>query len=197
VEDTTNDIVTLTISLDEVEPRVWRRLEIPAGYNFNRLHQVLNAAMGWLDMHLHEFEVAGKRYGDGVDMAAEADAALPEADLVIGDVARSRQHRFAYWYDFGDDWWHTVEIESVVPALSGVFYPRCTDGAGACPPEDCGGPPGFEELKRALADPGHPDHEDLKEWYGGKVDLDLFSIEATSALLRQVTTGELPEGWEK
>lgn len=197
MEDTTNDIVTLTITLDDVEPRIWRRLEVPAEYGFDRLHRALNAAMGWLDLHLHEFEVAGKRYGDDVDMSAEADATLPEATLVIGDVAKSRHRRFAYWYDFGDDWWHTVEIESVDPALNGVFYPRCTAGAGACPPEDCGGPPGFEELKRTLADPGHSDHEDLREWYGGDVNLDFFSVEATSTLLRQVTTGELPEGYEK
>ena len=195
MKDTTGDIVTLTIALDDVEPRVWRRLEVPAEYGFDRLHQTLNAAMGWLDLHLHEFEVGGKRYGDGVDMSAEADATLPEDGLVIGDVARSGERRLAYWYDFGDDWWHTLEIEAIGPALAGVFYPRCTDGAGACPPEDCGGPPGFDEFKRALADPEHPEHENLKEWYGDEFDPDAFSVEATSALLRQVTTGELPDDW--
>ncbi len=195
MKDTTGDIVTLTIALDDVEPRIWRRLEVPADYSFDRLHEALNAAMGWLDLHLHEFEVAGKRYGTDVDMSVEADATLPERDLVIGDVARAGERLIAYWYDFGDDWWHTVEVEALGPPQEGVFYPRCTDGAGACPPEDCGGPPGFEELKRALADPGHPQHEELKEWYGGELDLDFFSVEATSALLRQVTTGELPDDW--
>jgi hypothetical protein len=102
----------------------------------------------------------------------------------------------AYWYDFGEDWWHTVEIEAVGPAQQGAFYPRCTDGAGACPPEDCGGPPGFDEFKRALADPDHPEHEELLEWYGGEFDQDAFSVEATSALLRQVATGEPPERWD-
>ncbi len=197
MKDATSDVVTLTITLDDVEPCVWRRLEVPADYSFDRLHQALSAAVGWLDLHLHEFEVAGKRYSDGVDMSAEADATLSEADLVLGDVVRSGVRRLAYWYDFGDDWWHTIEIETVAPAPSGAFYPRCTDGAGACPPEDCGGPPGFDEFKRALADPEHPGHEELQEWYGGEFDPGAFSVEATSALLLQVATGELPEGWEK
>jgi hypothetical protein len=195
VQDAPGDVVTLTITLDDVEPRIWRRLEIPADYSFEHLHQALNTAMGWLDLHLHEFKVAGKRYGDGVDMSAEADATLPEAELIIGDVAQAGERRIAYWYDFGDDWWHTVEIEACGPAQEGVFYPRCTDGAGACPPEDCGGPPGFEEFKRALADPEHPEHEELLEWYGGEFDADAFSVEATCALLRQVATGEPPEQW--
>jgi Plasmid pRiA4b ORF-3-like protein len=195
VEDTTGDIVTLTISLDHAEPRVWRRLEVPADYSFDRLHPTLNAAMGWLDLHLHEFEVDGERYSDGVDMSAEADATLSEADLVIGVVARSGALRIAYWYDFGDDWWHTVEIEAVRPAEEGAFYPRCTGGSGACPPEDCGGPPGFDEFKRAIADPGHPEHEELLAWYGGEFDPGEFSVEATSALLRQVATGEPPDVW--
>jgi hypothetical protein len=192
VERVTGDIVTLRVSLDDVEPPVWRRLEIPAEYSFDRLHQVLNAAMGWLDLHLHEFRVAGKAYGDGVDMSVEADATLPEEDLVLGDVARGGEKRLAYWYDFGDDWWHTVEIEAVGPAEAGVSYPRCTAGAGACPPEDCGGPPGFEDFKRAMADPADPEHAELKEWYGDDFDPEAFSVEATSELLRLVATGRLP-----
>jgi Plasmid pRiA4b ORF-3-like protein len=197
VEDMIRDIVTLTVTLDDVEPRVWRRLEVPADYTFDTLHQALNAAMGWLDLHLHEFEIAGKRYGTDVDMCVEADSTLPEKDLVLGDVVRAGERLIAYWYDFGDDWWHTLKVEAVGPALAGVLYPRCTDGTGACPPEDCGGPPGFDEFKRALADPDHPEHEELLEWYGGEFDPGAFSVEATSALLRQVATGEPAEGWER
>jgi hypothetical protein len=197
LNDASSDTVTLTVTLDHVEPRVWRRLEVPADCRFDTLHRVLNAAMGWLDLHLHEFDIAGVRYSDGVDMAVEADHTLSERDLAVGDVAQSGIRRFVYWYDFGDDWSHTVEIEALGPAEAGVFYPRCTGGAGACPPEDCGGPPGFEELKRALVDPGHPEHEDLSEWFGGDADLDSFSIEATSALLRQLVTSEPPEDREK
>ncbi len=193
MEGAQGDVVVLKVTLDDVDPPVWRRLEIPADYRFNRVHEVLNAAMGWLDLHLHEFDVAGKRYGmQDVGMSTDADATLPEEDLVLGDVARAGERRLAYWYDFGDDWWHTVEIEDIGPAQKNVFYPRCTAGAGACPPEDCGGPPGFEEFKRVMSDPRAPEHAELKAWYSDDFDPESFSVETTSELLRTVATGELP-----
>lgn len=129
-------------------------------------------------------------------MAPDVIPRIAEQDLVIGEVARAGERRFAYWYDFGDDWWHTIEIEAVGPAQRGVVYQRCTDGAGACPPENCGGPPGFEHFKRALADPDDPDHADPREWYGDDFEPDASSVEKTSALLRQMATGEAPEGWK-
>lgn len=91
------------------------------------------------------------------------------------------------------NWWHTIEIERIGPAEKGVFYPRCTGGANACPPEDCGGPPGFDEFRAAMADLGHPGHADLKEWYGDDFDPTAFSAEDTSMPLRQVAPGELAE----
>jgi hypothetical protein len=191
--DEASDIVTLTIALDEVEPRIWRRVEIPASYRLDELHRALNATMGWLDYHLHEFRIGDFRYGaPDVDMSAMGDRTLPEENIVIGDLARAGTKRFGYWYDFGDDWWHTVDIQSLGPAQRGVFYPRCVDGAGACPPEDCGGLFGFENFKEALADPSHPDHDDLRDWYGGGFDPAEFSVEKTSKLLRQMATGEAP-----
>lgn len=194
--DNASDIVTLTISLDEIEPRIWRRVEVPASYYLSELHRTLNAAMGWLDYHLHEFQIGGRRYGaPDMDMSVEADRTLPEENIVIGDLARVGEKSIAYWYDFGDDWWHTIAIEAMGPAQAGAFYPRCTHGAGACPPEDCGGLPGFEGFKEAMVDPSHPEHDDLKDWYGGDYDPGEFSAEETSKLLRQVATGELPEGW--
>jgi len=183
-QDSATDIVTLTITLDDIEPRIWRRLEVPAAYRLDELHRIVNAAMGWLDYHLHEFEIGGRRYGSDIDMSAQADRTLPEENVVIGDLARAGEKHLAYWYDFGDDWWHTIEIEAIGPAQKEVVYPRCTDGANACPPEDCGGVWGFQEFKVAMADPGHPDHADLTEWYGGDYDPMAFSAETTSQLLR-------------
>ena len=189
-----SDIVSLTITLDDIEPRIWRRLEVPAGYRLDELHRALNVAMGWLDYHLHEFRIGDFRYGaPDADMVAMGDKTLAEENIVIGQLARARTTRFAYCYDFGDDWWHTIDIESVGPAQAGVFYPRCADGAGCCPPEDCGGVPGFYDFREAMADPRHPDHDDLKERYGGDFDPAEFSAEKTSELLRQAAAGVLPD----
>ncbi len=72
--------------------------------------------------------------------------------------------RFVYWYDFGDDWWHHITVESVGRADPALAYPRCVAGRRACPPEDCGGPGGFDEMMGALSDAKHPEHGMYREW---------------------------------
>jgi hypothetical protein len=189
-------IVALKVELLGVKPSVWRRLEVPAAFHLGELHAALNSAMGWLDYHLHEFEIDERRYGvPDVDFAPEADETLPEESVLLGDLAQAGTGRFEYVCDLGDDWRHIVVIEKTGTAEAGVFYPRCTGGGGACPPEDCGGVWGFEEFKEAMADPRHPEHESLKEWHGGAFDPDEFSSEEASKLLRAMATGELPEDW--
>jgi hypothetical protein len=79
-----------------------------------------------------------------------------------------------YVYDFGDDWQHVVTYEGTSPAEPARRYPICLAGARACPPEDCGGPPGFADLLARLADPKHPERADLLEWLGGEYDPDAF-----------------------
>lgn len=191
-----DEIVTLKITLLGAKPPIWRRLEVPASYHLGELHQALNAAMGWLDYHLHEFVIGGRCYGvPADDFFPDDDNTLPEENIVLGDLARADVQRFEYHYDFGDDWRSSVVVEQTGPAEDGVFYPRCVAGRRAAPPEDCGGLWGFADFKEALADPRHPEHRELKEWYGGEFDPEAFSAVEVSKLLRQVATGELPEEW--
>ena len=51
-----------------------------------------------------------------------------------------------------------------MPAEPGVAYPCCIKGKRACPPEDFGGPWGYEELLQVLGDPSHVGYEDMKAW---------------------------------
>jgi len=191
-------IVTLKITLLGAKPPIWRRLEVPASYHLGELHNTLNAAMGWLDSHLHQFDIDGRKYSvSDDDIWDDVDAPLPEDSLVLAGLARAGVKRFRYWYDFGDSWHHGVVIEKTGPAEEGVFYPRCVAGRRACPPEDCGGLWGFEDFKNTMADPRHPEHDELKEWYGGDFDPEAFSAEEVSKLLRQVATGDLPEEWRE
>ena len=46
-------------------------------------------------------------------------------------------------YDMGDYWEHEVRIEKFLERSSKKTYPFYTGGSRACPPEDCGGPPGY------------------------------------------------------
>ena len=148
-------IVRLKIVLDDTEPPIWRAVELSAATDLKGLHRVIQAAMGWEEAHLHAFEHGRRKLGDRVRLD----------ELVDGGIKR-----FGYLYDMGDSWQHTLHVEKTLAADPQQSYPRLVDGAGRCPPEDCGGIPGFYVLLEALADPAHPDHDDRMDWHGGPFD---------------------------
>ncbi len=165
----------LKITLADVKPPVWRRLQVPAATTLDRLHAVVQIAMGWTDSHLHEFQVDEARYGvpdadwDDGEVTDEASATL--VDLVgEGD-------RLDYTYDFGDNWRHRIVVERVAAKEPDVVLPRCVAGARACPPEDVGGPWAYQDFLQAYADPRHPDHEQMREWAGDELSPDAFDTE--------------------
>ena len=177
-------IYEIKIELREVRPAVLRRVQVPGELSLAGLHAVVQVAMGWTDSHLHEFDVDGARYG------------LPDPDWdagEVGDEARvtlfrllGQGDRAGYVYDFGDGWTHRLTVEKVLAPEPGVSYPRCVSGRRACPPEDVGGPWGYDEFLAAMADPAHPEHEQYREWLGGPFDpaaLDLTEVNAALAEL--------------
>ncbi|WP_214371044.1 plasmid pRiA4b ORF-3 family protein [Pseudonocardia sp. H11422] len=169
----------LRVSMRDVEPSVVRVIDVPAAASLTELHEVLQAALGWTDSHLHRFEADGLSYGvpdpDWEDQLVRDEAATRLRDLPA---------RFEYLYDFGDGWEHDVEVLG-----RGAETPGCVEGTGGCPPEDCGGPHGYRELQAVLADPHHEDHAHLRDWAG---PLPSFDRVATYLLVRQ-TVGEVPE----
>ena len=165
------DIARLRIDLDEVTPRVRRRVEVPLDIRLNELHPVIQAAMGWEDYHLYEFRRAGTAWGvPDPDWDFPGTSALPAADASLADLLGGRAKRFTYVYDFGDDWRHTVRVEKIAEAEPDIRYPRFLDGEGRCPPEDVGGPWGYADFLEAVSDPGHERHDELLEWCGGAFD---------------------------
>lgn len=70
---------------------------------------------------------------------------------------------FRYTYDFGDSWDHLVKIEKVLDDYADET-PTLIAGKGDCPPEDVGGPPGYDEFKRVMRDKQDPEHMHMKEW---------------------------------
>jgi hypothetical protein len=156
-------ILQLKIGLVGVsKPPVWRRVLVPATIRLNRLHDVIQIAMGWEDSHLHAFEAGGVDYGP-------PDAELGHVDerrTAIGRLIREPGDRMRYVYDFGDHWQHDVVVEKVLAAEPDARYPVCLTGKGRCPPEDCGGAWGYADLRETLADPTHDEHTDMLEWLG-------------------------------
>lgn len=176
-------IFQLNVSLAGVRPPVWRRVLVPGGYTLDRLHRVVQYAMGWRDCHLHSFEIDGLQYGEP-DPDGEL-ALRDELDVRLDEVV-SKGSRFHYTYDFGDWWEHDLLVEDVCTADPDERYPCCVEGERACPPEDVGGPSGYRVLLAALADPDHPEHEAMREWAGERFDPDAFAAARASTLLRRL-----------
>jgi hypothetical protein len=169
-------VLRFRITLEETEPPIWRRIEVPATYDFWALHVAIQDAMGWLDSHLHEFEVADPstrqvvRIGIPDDEFPHERPVSPGWAVLVAPYFHEPGVTARYVYDFGDDWVHRVTFEGRSPRLPGTEYPRCAGGARRCPPEDCGGIGGFEEFLVAIADPEHDDHEAMLMWAGGPYD---------------------------
>ncbi len=155
--------VELKIELEFIEPLIWRRVIVPESYSLADLHNVIQTAMGWHDCHLHCFDIDGVRYtfpNQLPEMGME-----DEGKFRLSDLIKSGTKQFLYEYDFGDDWRHWITIEKVAPVDPGSNCPVCLDGARACPPEDCGSIPGYEDLVEAFhEDSPDEDQEAMLEW---------------------------------
>ncbi len=177
--DAANSIISLKVTLRSTKPPIWRRLLAPANMTLADLHDVIQVAMGWDGGHLHVFDIDGRSYGD----RASVDDVADENRLTLGGVRKSGVARFGYTYDFGDDWEHAITIEKTLPAAEGTTYPACIAGKRACPPEDCGGPWGYQELLEIIADPAHPERAERLEWLDEDFDPEDFSLEAVNTRL--------------
>lgn len=151
----------LKLSLRGVaKPPVWRRLLVPADMRLDRLHDVIQTSMGWTDTHLHVFSTAAGDYG------------VPDPELGFRNERNARLGQFLkqpgdhiqYTYDFGDGWEHDLVLEKRLDPDPEAQIPACLAGKGACPPEDCGGPWGYTDLKETLDDPRHNDHAEMLDW---------------------------------
>jgi len=172
-----HDVLALHVSVQHVQPAIWRRLQLPAWLSLADLHEGLQLAFGWQNCHLHDFYAGGIRFGVCVD---ESELIVDERGAPLGAVAKVGGE-LVYHYDFGDDWEHRIVVESVIANGSDVII--CTGGARACPPEDCGGPPGYENLLRVLADPTDEQHANMKQWVGRRFDPERFDPAALNKRL--------------
>jgi len=176
-------IYRIKVTLRHIAPPIWRRIEVPGDIKLGKLHRILQVAMGWYDSHLHAFRVGHTSYG------------VPQREFP-GDYQNERNVRLdqlvstgaklIYEYDFGDGWEHEIKIEKILPADPTAHYPRCTAAARACPPEDCGGPWGYQQLLEVLRDPKHEEHEETIEWIGEDFDPKVFDLDEVNAALKHV-----------
>ncbi|MHB0709418.1 plasmid pRiA4b ORF-3 family protein, partial [Roseomonas mucosa] len=150
--------------------------EVPLTIRLDRLHLVLQAAMGWTNSHL--YEIRARDVGWGMPDPDWGGGPLDARKARLVDVVEDTGAKtLKYLYDFGDGWEHTVKIERITEAVPGLTYPLLIDATGRCPPEDVGGPWGYAEFLQAIADPKHENHAEMSEWAGepfdpAKIDID-------------------------
>jgi hypothetical protein len=178
-----SSVFQLKVTLREVAPPIWRRMLVPANITLGRLHFVLNEAMGWTCSHLHSFSMGDRTFGDPrLDEDGELD--FEDERKVKLDTLVGPGQALRYEYDFGDSWEHDIVVEAVLEADHRLDYPLCVAGARACPPEDCGGTTGYENLLESLADERHDEHNDSLTWVGGCFDAEGFDANRTNRALR-------------
>lgn len=177
----------LMVTLDAIQPPIWRKLDVPASVTLAKLHELLQAALGWTNSHLHVFEIADERIAIPYHLEQLADGQVTRSGRLVklGDVVDHGFRRIGYEYDFGDSWHHTIEIEDVREEGDGEEWARCLGGARACPPEDCGGPDGYARLLEILFDPQHPEFEEMRTW-AGRFQPDRFDLHSVNAALAVV-----------
>lgn len=180
------------VDLDGAKPPIWRRLLLSSELMLDELHEVLQQAMGWTDTHLHEF-LAGENKMDPFAvhyltqfMLDEGAEGVLENRVRLDELLTGPKDRLFYWYDFGDDWEHTLVVEKVLPRLGDEAPAVCIGGARACPPEDCGGIWGYHEL---LAGQTIFDDDEFE------FDPTYFSVEEINACLRDLVGQADDDRW--
>ena len=170
-----NCVYQFVISLRDISPVIWRRIQVPVNYNFWGLHVAIQDSMGWLDYHLHQFTIKRPHAHKITNIGIPDDEGffddieiLPGWEINISNYFTRLGVSALYTYDFGDNWEHDILLEGLMLRRKGIKYPICVGGERKCPPEDCGGVPGYFDFLEAVLDPTHEQHEEMTEWYGEK-----------------------------
>ena len=181
-------------TLKESKPPIWRRFQVSGDITLHRLHLILQDVMGWTNSHLYRFDIGGIQYSipDPVEDAFNELHFVDSRRTKLSKVAPREKSRFTYEYDFGDSWEHQIQVEKILPVDTGARYPVCLVGKRACPPEDCGGIWGYDELLEVIRDPTHEEYESMMEWLGGLFDPEEFDIDRVNRLLRRSHQAQRP-----
>lgn len=177
------EILQLRVTLRDVEPPVYRVIQVQASSTFHGLHLALQHAFGWKNYHLYEFQVGRQRVAAPDPDRSERPAPLDPRKTRLAELLLPRTRRIAYVYDFGDEWIHDIDVEKRLPRDPAARYPVCIGGARACPPEDSGGPHGYDDFLVAWGDPKHEDHEDMRRWADPRFDPERFDLKAVNKTL--------------
>ena len=168
-------VYQMKVTLLDIRPPIWRRFLVASDRTLYRLQLILQTVMGWDNYHLYRFTIDGVRFGEP-DEEYEPDIKHARRTKLCKIIDAENQKIF-YTYDYGDGWEHEILVENILPMTSGTQYPICLEGERACPPEDCGGPPGYDRLLEIIQNPGDEEYEHMMLWVGGHFDPEAFDLQ--------------------
>lgn len=175
----------LRITLMDIKPPIWREIIVPGTITLAKLHTILQISMGWENYHIYLFEVGRRQYGEGTAEWAEYGQKVVNAKrTLLEDIAQRSGEAFLYTYDMGDGWHHQIRVEEIADGKPEKV--RCLAGARSGPPEDCGGPHGYQELLEIIFDPKHPEHQERREWLGDGFEPEAFDLQAVNRRLARL-----------
>lgn len=176
-------ICQLKVTLLDSKPPIWRRILVRGDVRLDILHLILQETMGWMNAHLHQFTAHGASYGPHYDGLGDELEYENEARYRLSQLLNTEKDSLKYEYDFGDGWDHKITLEKILPHDDSVQVPCCIKGKRACPPEDCGGVWGYDNLIEIMGNPKHPEHDEMLEWLGGELDPEAFDIDRINKAL--------------
>ena len=177
-------IYQLKVTLRGAHRPIWRQFQVKSNITLAKLHRILQTVMGWTNTHLHRFLIRGAQYGIPDDMVLRK--MIDERKHRLSDVVSGQASLFTYEYDFGDGWHHELLVENILSPEAGVHYPVCLAGARACPPEDAGGTPAYQNLLEAIRNLNHPQHDEYLEWIGDGFDPEAFDADKVNRKLHRL-----------
>lgn len=179
-------VFQLQITLIDSKPKIWRRILVNPDTSLVNFHRIIQTTMGWTNSHLHVFKDGIYKYAP---KEFEVENTINSRNIKLNKVLKKENQIIMYEYDFGDGWEHEIKLEKILEEDEKNQIPRCIDGKRNCPPEDCGGIWGYEDLLKIISNKKNDDFEETMTWLGGKFDPENFNITQKNKLLKQKDFG--------
>jgi hypothetical protein len=180
------NVFQLKITLKNISPPIWRRIGVNSNILLPDLHNVIQVVMGWTDSHLHQFVHNDYFYCDpSLEDDWYDDKQIDYSNIKLNQLLSLKDKKIVYEYDFGDGWEHIVELEKIIPIDKNLKNPICLKGKRNCPPEDCGGVFGYENLLKIIKDPNHEEYGDMIEWVGENFNSEYFDKDEINKILKK------------
>jgi hypothetical protein len=194
-------IYQIKISLKDIRPEIWRRIQIDSNASLYELHHIIQIAFNWWNYHLYQFVINDKLYKTrtryGNPELLDDPEAIDDRSTLLSSILFNEKDTLIYEYDFGDSWKHLIKLEKIIQ-IGKIKHLKCTAGKLNTPPEDCGGVPGFYNFVEIMSDKKSRDYKSTKKWYGGEFDPTSFNIVKINENLEKLTDfiKEYEKAWE-